>query len=215
MKSPFRDRLLLLAFLVILLAFGALVVRKVLLSRPPEATAPAPAPAEAPKPLRDVVLYFGAPDGSHLMAEGREVECQEEIDCVREAVQALVDGPVGDLVPVIPSHTVVRDVRIADGTATVDFSREIVNGHPGGSLSELFTVYGLANTLATNFPRLRQVRILVEGEPVETLKGHVALAEPVPADFRYGRPPEGSEAPSGAEAGTPGQETPAPEKEKE
>lgn len=187
MKSPFRDRLLLLAFLVILLAFGALAARKFFLSRPPVAPPPSPV-QEAPKQLRDVVLYFSASDGSRLVPEGREIECLEEIDCVRETVQALVDGPVGDLVPVIPSHAVVRDIRIAEGTATVDFSRELVADHPGGSLSELFTVYGLADTLASNFRNIRQVRILVEGEPVETLKGHVALKEPVPADFSYARP---------------------------
>lgn len=187
MKSPFRDRLLLLAFLIILLAFGAIAVRKVLLSRPP--TTPPPAPVqEAPRQLRDAVLYFGARDGSHLVAEGREIECLEEIDCMRETVQALVNGPVGDLVPVIPSHAVVRDIRIEEGTAVVDFSRELVTDHPGGSLSELFTVYGLANTLVANFPAIRQVRIVVEGESLETLKGHVALQEPIPADFRYARP---------------------------
>lgn len=189
MKSPFRDRLLLLAFLIILLAFGALAARKVLLSR-----APAPPPSvpvqEVPRQLRDVVLYFGDPDGSHLVAEGREVECIEEIDCMRETVQALVNGPVGDLAPVIPSHAVVRDLRVDDGTAVVDFSRELVTDHPGGSLSELFTVYALANTMASNFPAVRQVRILVEGEAPETLKGHVSLQEPVPADFRYLEPPQ-------------------------
>ncbi len=62
--------------------------------------------------------------------------------------------------------------------------------HPGGSISELFTVYGLANTLAVNFPHVRQVRILIEGEAVESLKGHVGLRDAVKADFRYSRPAE-------------------------
>jgi hypothetical protein len=53
----------------------------------------------------------------------------------------------------------------------------------------LLTVYGVANTLAVNFPHLRQVRFLVAGQDVETLRGHVDLRAPVPADFRYGRPP--------------------------
>lgn len=208
MKSPFRDRLLLLAFLVILLAFGALAVRKFLLSRPP-VTPPPAAVQEAPKQLRDVVLYFSAPDGSRLVTEGREIECLDELGCVRETVQALVDGPVGDLVPVIPSPAVVRDVRVADGTASVDFSRELVADHPGGSLSELFTVYGLANTLASNYPGIRQVRILVEGEPVETLKGHVALKEPVPADFSYARPSEeGRASPEGEADAAPQSQAP-------
>ena len=63
---------------------------------------------------------------------------------------------------------------------------------PGGSLPELLTIYGLADTIAENFPHLRQVRILVEGEPVATLKGHVDLREAVKADFSFTHPPEGS-----------------------
>ena len=41
----------------------------------------------------------------------------------------------------------------------------------------------LADTLASNYPHIRQVRILIEGAEVESLKGHVDLRRPVPADF--------------------------------
>jgi hypothetical protein len=189
--TSWRGRLVLLAFLFILLTFGLLVARKYL-STPPSGPAPATVSSE-PKQLREVVLYFGSPDGSFLVAEARQIEdCLEEADCLRATVQSLVDGPVTDLVAVLPSHAQVRGVTASDGVATVDFSRDLVSGHPGGSVSELLTIYSLADTLAENFPHLRQVRILVEGEPVETLKGHVDLREPVKADFSFTRPPEGS-----------------------
>jgi len=189
--KSWRGRLILLAFLFILLTFGLLVARKYL-STPPSGPAPATVGSE-PKQLREVVLYFGSPDGSFLVAEARQIEdCLEEADCLRATVQSLVDGPVTDLVAVLPSHAQVRGVTASDGVATVDFSRDLVSGHPGGSVSELLTIYSLADTLAENFPHLRQVRILVEGEPVETLKGHVDLREPVKADFSFTRPPEGS-----------------------
>ena len=198
MKNPFRDRLLLLAFLIVLLVFGLLVARKILISQPPPEEVPVV--EQAPGTLREIILYFGAPDGNRLIAEAREVECLEEIDCLRETVQALINGPVGGLIPVIPPQTVLRDIRAEEGTAVVSLSRDLISGHPGGSLSELFTVYGLANTLAVNFPHIRQVRLLVDGEIVDTLKGHVGLREAVKADFRYSRPPEGSEG--GDPAGT-------------
>jgi len=200
MKGAFgRDRLVLLAFLAILLVFGLLIGRKYL-------STPSTAPDETvvqpqPKQLREVVLYFGSPDGSFLQAETREIEdCLEETDCLRATVQALVDGPVRDLVAVLPAHAQVRGVTLGDGTATVDFSREVVSGHPGGSLPELLTIYSLADSIAENFPHLRQVRVLVEGEPVETLKGHVDLREPVKADFSFTHPPEGSPQAEGASA---------------
>ena len=101
------------------------------------------------------------------MAEGREIDdCLEETDCVKETVQALIDGPVGDLTPILPSHTVLRGVKEDGSTALVDFSKDLIAGHPGGSVAELLTVYGLADTLAENFPHIRQVRILIAGEPV-------------------------------------------------
>jgi len=191
--KSWRGRLVLLAFLLILLTFGLLIARKYL-STPPSGPAPATAVSE-PKQLREVVLYFGSPDGSFLVAEVRQVEdCLAEADCLRATVQSLVDGPVTDLVAVLPSHAQIRGVNASDGVATVDFSRDLVSGHPGGSVSELLTVYSLVDTLAENFPHLRQVRILVEGQPVETLKGHVDLREPVKADFSFTRPPEGKPA---------------------
>jgi hypothetical protein len=65
----------------------------------------------------------------------------------------------------------------------VDFSQELISAHPGGTQSELLTIYGLADTLAVNFPHLRQMRVLVDGVPVATLKGHVDLRQPISPDF--------------------------------
>ena len=92
-----------------------------------------------------------------------------------------------------------------EGTASLDFSKGLLADHPGGSMPELLTVYGLADTLAENFPYVRQVRILVDGKPVPSIKGHVDLRRPVQADFNYTRPPQGSAAAAapGAAASTP------------
>jgi spore germination protein GerM len=190
--APFRDRLILLAFLIILLVFGALVARKYIVSM---CSAPVPASVQQKsRPLREVILYFGAKEGGYLVAEGREIDdCLVEKDCIKATIRALLDGPVGDLIPLFPSHAVVRDVSVQDGTAAIDFSRDMAAGHPGGSVSELLTVYGLANTLAVNFPHVRRVQILLEGEPTQTIKGHVDLREPIKADFNFSRPPEGAE----------------------
>ncbi|HKK01095.1 MAG TPA: GerMN domain-containing protein [Desulfuromonadales bacterium] len=199
-----KDRFLLLAFLVILVVFGALVARKYLATSPSPPLAAAPAPQ--PRQLRDVVLYFGAPDGTFLTAEGREIDdCLEESDCVKETIQALINGPVGNLTPIFPAHTLLKGVQEEGKTALVDFSNGLIAGHPAGSVSELLTVYGLADTLAENFPHIRQVRILVNGKAVDTIKGHVDLRQPVVADFHYCHPPTeaGATAGEGAESGTP------------
>lgn len=181
-KRVLDRRLVFGAFVVILLVFGGLIMRKYLSLKP--VTAPPPATSEAPRKLREVILYFAAPDGTHLVAEGREIDdCLVEVDCVRETVQALLDGPLDDLAPILPPQAVVHDLEVVDSTVVIDFGSGLVSGHPGGTQSELLTVYGLVDTLAANFPHLRQVEILVDGHPVETLKGHVDLRQPVSADF--------------------------------
>ena len=131
-----------------------------------------------------MTLYFAVKDASHLVAETREVAgCMVEEDCLRAAVEALIAGPSGSLDQVLPDKTLLLGLQVEGSLVTLDFSDDLVNGHPGGTQSELLTVYALTDTLAVNFPHLRQVRILVEGEPIETLKGHVDLRQPVSADF--------------------------------
>lgn len=191
MKLPFgKDRLLVLAFVLILFVFGGLIGRKYWIkTHPPEI--PAATDQAEPVGLRDVVLYFGDPAGVVLLAETREISgCQDNQACLETTLQSLIDGPIGDLAPILPAQTRLLSVTEQDGLATVDFSRELISGHPGGSVSELFTAYGLVNTLAENFPYIRQLRILVEGEAVASLKGHIDLRQPISADFRFTRQPE-------------------------
>lgn len=186
MKNNRKDYLILLALVLVLLVFGILIGRRYWLNNQ---TGPAVTTVtEEPRHFREVRLYFGGQDAMYLMAETRVLEnCVDDQVCLQQTVQALIDGPVGSLAPIMSPRTLVRSVSEQGGVATIDFSRELVDGHPGGSASELFTVYGLANTLAENFPYIRQVRILIEGQSVESLKGHVDLTGPITADFRYVR----------------------------
>jgi spore germination protein GerM len=188
-----KDRLLLITFMIILLIFGGLVARKFILTHTPEAPVVNDPQSQTPVMQREVLLYFAVPDAPYLEAENREIEdCQAEEECLRNTVQALIDGPVGALVPVLPARTVLRQLTVEGDLIVVDFSKDFVNGHPGGSLTELLTVYSLVDSLAVNFPYVRQMRILVEGVPLDTIKGHVDLRSPVGTDFRYTRKAEPS-----------------------
>lgn len=175
-----KPSLLFPALILFLLILGGLVVREYL-----RGTSEPAVTAVAPPPLQraTVTLYFASTAGDRLLAETRELEhCPAEAPCLTELLQALIQGSAAGLVPVLPPQTVLRSVAADGETVTVDFSRELVDNHPGGSLSELLTVAALANTIEKNYPQLRQVRILVEGATLETLKGHVSLREPIVAD---------------------------------
>ena len=180
--KPWRKRLLLFGVLVVLVFCVGLVVGYF---KPQTTSSVAPVAVDSSSQLtRDVVLYFASPDGQKLVAEARSItECQRDEDCLRDTVQALIAGPQSGLAPILPAQVTLRGVTVVDSLVNVDFSQELIAAHPGGTQSELLTIYGLADTLVENFPHLRQVQVLVEGTPVATLKGHVDLRQPINPDF--------------------------------
>jgi germination protein M len=128
------------------------------------------------KETRKVVLYFADPTGQKLVAEERVIPKVEGI--ARATVEELIKGPApgSQLLPTIPKGTVLKDINIRpDGLARVDFSKELITNHSGGSLGESLTVYSIVNTL-TQFPTVKQVQILVEGQYVETIAGHLSVS---------------------------------------
>ena len=136
---------------------------------------------------RDVTLYFSSENGEHLISEARQLSCGGDEGCIQAVIEALISGPVQQGIAVLPAKTQILNVRIEEGTAILDFSPEISSGHPGGSQSELLTVYALANSVAVNFPHLRQVAVQINSRQVDTLKGHVDLRRPLIADFTFAR----------------------------
>lgn len=71
------------------------------------------------------------------------------------------------------------DVRhvffLRDGRAVVDLTAAFTERHPSGILEETLTLASLAATLKANFPAVRSVKFLIEGEERETLAGHAGL----------------------------------------
>jgi len=192
--SPLVKRIVIYvaAMLVLVIALA------VWLHEPQEAEQVAVAPIEeqAPAPPRDLILYFGLAQEPILYPETRQVEaCDSESACIERLVEELVKGPLpeGGLVRVLPEGSALHAVTLSGETVSLDFDPRLVNGHPGGSISELLTVYALADSVAANFPHLRQVQLLVDGQPRQTLKGHVDISQPVTADFSWTRNPEEAE----------------------
>jgi len=128
--------------------------------------------------MTEVVLYFADESGEYLVPEKRMIAKVPSI--ARETLNELFLGPkTSGLKPVVPAGTVLRDINVkADGLCIVDLSREVVENHPGGSAAEALTVYSIVDTLC-QFPTIKKVLFRVEGEKVESLKGHMDLTVPV------------------------------------
>lgn len=124
-----------------------------------------------------VVLYFADKNGS-LVAFPKQIPKVAGI--ARRTVEELCQGPPADseLFPTIPPGARLKDINIKNGLATVDFNQNLKSRHWGGSTGELLTVYSIVNTL-TQFPSVEKVQILIEGERVQTLAGHLDISRPL------------------------------------
>ncbi len=184
-RRPGRTRLLALAAAVLVVAAAAALLWPRRGEREVEIEAvPPPPAAEAPAAaIRSVVLVFGNERATGTVNEQRQLPGAGRLeDELLAVLQALCDGPsAGGGVAVIPRGTRPLGVFYSekDGSAVIDFSREIVANHPGGSAGEQMTIAAIMRTIALNFPEVRSCTILVAGAQVETLAGHIGLAEPL------------------------------------
>jgi spore germination protein GerM len=64
---------------------------------------------------------------------------------------------------------------LSDGTAIADFSEALSSETPSGIESEQLAVDSISQTLENNVPTARRLKILIHGQEVETLAGHVDL----------------------------------------
>jgi hypothetical protein len=135
---------------------------------------------------REASIYFADPQGDYLMKEVREIDIKGTLtDQARDLIEALISGPRKGGVPTLPPRTALRGLSIDQhGTARVDFSVELIRGHPGGSSAEIMTIYSVVNSLVLNFPQIQRVKILIQGKERETLVGHISINEPLEADLK-------------------------------
>jgi hypothetical protein len=177
-----------IAVVAIAFAFVLFTGLSRLLNAPaPSADAPAapvaPAAAVAPAvPRIKATLYFASEDGMRLVPAEVEVPLAEGVVAqARSIVEAQLSAEApSPLLSTIPKGAALRGIFISQrNEAFVDLDPAIRSAHPGGTLQELMTVYTIVNVLLTNLPHLREVQILIGGQEVDTLAGHVDLRRPL------------------------------------
>lgn len=140
---------------------------------------PAPAPVGPKAPPGTATVYFACIVSGQQRLTPIQRPLPPDAPPARAALEELI---VGEVPPScdrpLPPGTTVLDVRVEDGVAYPNFSRELVTGFRGGSENEQVTLYAIINTL-TSLPDVEKVRILVEGEPAEFIGGHYDLSEPL------------------------------------
>jgi spore germination protein GerM len=122
-------------------------------------------------------LYFADRQNFFLKSEQRAMhQTDDPVDFGQAIVEALIKGPQKGLVRTIPAGTKLNAIYIdSDNVCYVDLSATVRNNHPGGSNSEMLTIYSVVNSLILNVSGIKRVKILIDGNETPTLAGHINL----------------------------------------
>jgi hypothetical protein len=175
---------LLIPFAIVALVFGVLIWKKMQNSRE---VRPVPQVAESAA-ARKGVLFF-VTEGVMLAREARELEaCGETQECLKDLLDELFSGPIGDLDGALPESSSVKDVRIEGDLAIVDLNQAFVSDLPSGSSAEMLAVYSIVDTVCVNYQQIARVKLTVEGNEKTQLR-HLDLTDPLSPDFSLEQQP--------------------------
>lgn len=141
-----------------------------------------------------VTLYLPAAGVEGLTEEKKEIpDSSSFADKADQILQELLMGDAETGQSLFPRGTKVRGVyEDARGVVYVDLSQEATQGARLGPWDEALRVYSVVDTLAANFPELKRVKVLVEGQEVDSLAGYISLQSPLTPRPDLIQPPPGT-----------------------
>jgi hypothetical protein len=157
-----------------------------------------------PKVKAKLFWASGADDGT-LSAVTVELPLSTEpVLRSKQVLNTLLAGPVdAELRTLPPDAALLAFYLLPDGTAIADFSEALATSIPSGIESEQMAVDSLARTLEANVAQVRRLKILIHGQEVETLAGHLDLSQAFLVNTNVAPGPRAAEAPTTAPALTP------------
>jgi spore germination protein GerM len=139
-----------------------------------------PTPANSGEPRVKAQMFWGsrANDGS-LVPVTLELPLSSDPTLrAKEILNTLLAGPVDPEARTLPPDAALLAFYILpDGTAVADFSEAFASSIPSGIQSEQLAVDSITRTLEANVPQVQRLRILIHGQEVDTLAGHLDLTQ--------------------------------------
>ncbi len=139
-------------------------------------------PSDTPPPPQQVNLFLLDPTALTLVPVKIERRLHtESTQRLSQIVKALIQETSPNFRNPIPRGTLLNEAYIdSHQTAYLDFSRHLADGHIGGTTAEGLTVLAILKTVFDAFPKdIKQVQILIDGNEVKTLAGHLNLSHPL------------------------------------
>jgi len=101
----------------------------------------------------------------------------DPVERARVALESLITGaPTPEQRPLPLDTSLLAFYLLDDGTAVADFSEELSKELPSGIATEQLALDAITRTLHAAVPQAHRLHILIDGQEVETLAGHVDLS---------------------------------------
>jgi hypothetical protein len=102
----------------------------------------------------------------------------------KQILNTLLAGPVDPEARTLPPDAALLAFYILpDGTGVADFSEALATAIPSGIQSEQLAVDSITRTLEANVPQVQRLKILIHGQEVDTLAGHLDLTQTFPVSM--------------------------------
>lgn len=140
---------------------------------------------------RKVLLTFPSRQQPGFVTVEREIYATaSNVNQAKQVLLALLAGPNGQgneasAAPCFGPQAAFLELYLdGKGLAVLDLPAATVAALPGGTSSEVATLFCLVRTLSANVPQVGRVQVLIDGQVTESLRGHMDLQDPLTlADF--------------------------------
>jgi hypothetical protein len=129
------------------------------------------------EPIVKATLYWSSGVDESLRAVTVELRLSPDPALrAKQVLNTLLAGPVDVETRTLPPDAVLLAFYLLpDGTGIADFSEALATSTPSGIESEEVAVESISRTLEANVPEVRRLKILIHGQEVDTLAGHLDL----------------------------------------
>ena len=121
-------------------------------------------------------IFWSAGPGQLVPVDVQLPLSSDPVQRSKQVLDALVERPTVAQRTLPADTTLLGFYVLSDGTAIADCSDALVTEMPSGIASEQTAVDSIVDTLKANVPSLRRLKILIHGQEVDTLAGHIDLS---------------------------------------
>jgi spore germination protein GerM len=139
-----------------------------------------PPPTNSSDPIMKAKMFWASGEDESALAPVTVELALSPNSVVRakQVLNTLLAGPVdSDLRTLPPDAALLAFYLLPDGTGVADFSEALATSTPSGIQSEQLAVDSITRTLEANVPQVMRLKILIHGQEVDTLAGHLDLTQ--------------------------------------